>query len=135
LAGLPGQARFSMVAGDFLEVYTEPEYESSQDAVVTCFFLDCVHNVLDFLVLIPRVLKPSGHWINLGPLLYHFADIPKEESVEPPWEVVRGLIEDASFDFVREQEDMRATYVQNPASMLQFEYRCVFFSAVKKDKS
>jgi hypothetical protein len=23
-----------------------------------------------------KVLKKGGHWINLGPLLYHFSDIP-----------------------------------------------------------
>jgi len=126
---IPQGVNFSMAAGDFLEVYAEPEYDRSQDVVLTCFFMDCAHNVLDFIALIRKVLKPGGRWINLGPLLYHFADVGGEDSIEPPWEVVRALISDAGFEFEREEEGVRATYVQNPASMLQFEYRCVRFTA------
>ena len=55
--------------------------------MVTSFFLDTAHNVLDYIELIHQILKPGGHWINLGPLLYHFADIPGELSIEPPYEI------------------------------------------------
>jgi len=36
-------------------------------------------------------------WINLGPLLYHFADILDEDSIEPSYEVVRYVIEKVGF--------------------------------------
>ena len=39
--------------------------------------------------MIHKILKPGGRWINLGPLLYHFADIPKEPSIEPSYDIVR----------------------------------------------
>ena len=42
---------------------------------------------MDYIELIHKILKPGGHWINLGPLLYHFADIPREPSIEPPYEI------------------------------------------------
>jgi carnosine N-methyltransferase len=65
---------FSMCAGDFVEVYNEESQESSWDAVVTCFFLDTAHNIVEYIEIISKVLKDGGVWINLGPLLYHFAD-------------------------------------------------------------
>lgn len=65
---------FRMMAGDFLDVMG-PHTADTYDAVVTCFFIDTAHNVLDYLRRISLVLKPGGKWINLGPLLYHFADL------------------------------------------------------------
>ena len=49
--------RFSMAAGDFLEVYNDAEYVSSQDCVATCFFMDCAHNIVDFIQTIHKVVE------------------------------------------------------------------------------
>lgn len=35
--------------------------------------------------------------MNLGPLLYHFADNANEDSIEPSYEVVRDIIEKVGF--------------------------------------
>lgn len=129
---MPKEANFSMVAGDFLEVYADEEHVSSQDCVVTCFFIDCAHNVVEFIEMIHRILKPGGKWINLGPLLYHFSDIPRESSIEPSYDVIRSIIEQIGFEFAREERDWDANYCQNPKSMLQYTYKCVFFTCVKK---
>lgn len=56
------------------EVYARPEFQGSFDAVVTCFFIDTAHNILEYLEVIHGVLKPGGIWIHLGPLLWHWAD-------------------------------------------------------------
>jgi hypothetical protein len=48
-----------MAAGDFLEVYRSDEYVDSFDCVVTSFFIDCAHNVVDFVELIHKILKPG----------------------------------------------------------------------------
>lgn len=53
--------RFSMAAGDFLEVYSDEKYLDSQDCVVTCFFMDCAHNIVDFIELIYKVLLRTFH--------------------------------------------------------------------------
>ena len=55
----PETANFSMAAGDFLEVYKADEYEGHFDSVVTCFFIDCAHNILEFIELIHKILKPG----------------------------------------------------------------------------
>jgi len=129
---LSEDAQFSMIAGDFLEVYSAEEYRCSKDVVVTCFFLDTARNVLDYIELIHQILKPGGHWINLGPLLYHYSDIPGELSIEPPYDIVRKLITSSGFEFNQERTDVKAKYCQNPKSMLQYMYNCIFFTCTKK---
>lgn len=41
-----GKATMNMIAGDFLQVYTE---EKEWDCVATCFFIDCANNVAEFV--------------------------------------------------------------------------------------
>lgn len=46
-------------------------------------------------------LPPSpagGYWVNLGPLLYHFADQPGEASIEPSFEEVKAIAEGLGFE-------------------------------------
>ena len=129
---LPPDARFSMAAGDFLEVYSAPEYVSSQDCVVTCFFIDCAHNIIEFVQIIHQVLKQGGTWINFGPLLYHFSDIKGEDSIEPDYNTLRAVIKDLGFEFLSEKEKMPSSYTQNQSSMLQYSYNSVMFTARKQ---
>lgn len=60
--------------------------------MATCFFIDCANNIAAFIETIYKILKPGGLWINLGPLLYHFSDMPQEDSIEPSYQVVREII-------------------------------------------
>ena len=121
-----------MAAGDFLEVYSAPEYVSSQDCVVTCFFIDCAHNIIEFVQIIHQVLKQGGIWINFGPLLYHFSDIKGEDSIEPDYNTLRAVIKDLGFEFLSEKEKMPSSYTQNQSSMLQYSYNSVMFTARKQ---
>ncbi|XP_041355851.1 carnosine N-methyltransferase-like isoform X3 [Gigantopelta aegis] len=59
---LAPNTNFSMAAGDFLEVYTDPE---AWDCVATVFFIDTAHNIIAYIERIFKILKPGGHWINL----------------------------------------------------------------------
>lgn len=154
-----------MSAGDFVEVYSRSEYACAFDCVATCFFLDCAHNVIEFVEIIHRILKvccihhirpfmpqacplcchsyidscisilkwfacwtapcsakegvldtverpgyslkgsnlqAGGLWINLGPLLYHWADahtyLPGEElSIELSLEDVELIVKQQGF--------------------------------------
>lgn len=63
---------FSMVAGDFLGVYSSPAEKAAWSAVCTAFFLDTARNPISYLETISHVLPVGGYWINLGPLLWHF---------------------------------------------------------------
>lgn len=42
----PPKGTMNMVAGDFLQVYTDKDY---WDCVATSFFIDCANNVIDFI--------------------------------------------------------------------------------------
>nr|VZI20846.1 unnamed protein product [Spirometra erinaceieuropaei] len=119
---LPPNVQFSMVAGDFSEVYTEPD---SWDCVTTVFFIDTAHNILDYLETIWKILAPGGYWINFGPLLYHFADVPGQDSIELSYSEVREAAELIGFEILKEEQDLPSTYTQDPKSMLQYHYKCV----------
>lgn len=45
---------------------------------MTLFFLDTAHNVIEYIKTIKKILKKGGVWINIGPLLYHYADMMDE---------------------------------------------------------
>lgn len=47
----------SMCAGDFVEVYGQPNQAGSFDCVATCFFLDTAHNILQYMQIIKHILK------------------------------------------------------------------------------
>lgn len=63
---LPPDADFSMIGGDFMEVYAEHNQKDQWDCIVTCFFIDTAKNFTDYLKVIKHALKQGGKWINLG---------------------------------------------------------------------
>ncbi|XP_076855168.1 carnosine N-methyltransferase [Brachyhypopomus gauderio] len=125
---LPLDSDFSMTAGDFLEVYTNPNI---WDCVTTCFFIDTAHNILDYIETIWNILKPGGVWINLGPLLYHFENMANELSIELSYEEIKDAILKCGFQLEIERESVLTTYTENDRSMLRYLYDCVFFVARK----
>ena len=83
-----------------------------------------------YLQRIWQLLTPGGAWVNLGPLLWHFADSPGETAVDLTWEELRALI--LAHGFVLEHEAWhRCPYVRNVRSMYLMEYDCVCFTARK----
>ncbi|XP_062231854.1 uncharacterized protein LOC133929203 isoform X2 [Phragmites australis] len=124
---------FSMCAGDFVEVYSGGSQESAWDAVVTCFFLDTAHNIVEYIEIISKVLKDGGIWINLGPLLYHFADSygPDDDmSIELSLEDVKKVA--YHYGFVMEVENtIETTYTANMRAMMQNRYRAAFWTMRK----
>eukprot|EP00906_Rhabdomonas_costata_P020597 RCo029998 len=94
---------FTMVGGDFLEVYRTAEHAGKWDAVMTCFFLDTARNPLEYVETVHHLLAPGGVWINLGPLLYHFAEMRSEVSVELSLEELKASIQKLGFRIEREK--------------------------------
>lgn len=127
---------FSMCAGDFVEVYSHPSQAEAWDAVVSCFFIDTAHNVVEYLEVIAKALKPGGVWINLGPLLYHFADAhsysqEEEMSIELSLEDVKMVA--SHYGLLLQKESMiETTYTANCKSMMQNRYFASFWTMVKE---
>lgn len=120
---------FSMVAGDFVEVYsTQPK---SWDCIVTCYFIDTASNILKYIQTIHTALIPGGVWINFGPLLYHYAEMEDECSIDLSWEELRHVI--INYGFRISQETIRdSLYAAELNSMLEVRYKCIFFTAIKE---
>ncbi|XP_028799342.1 carnosine N-methyltransferase isoform X5 [Neltuma alba] len=51
---------FSMCGGDFIEVYSDPSQIGAWDAVVTCFFIDTAHNIVQYIEIISQILRNGG---------------------------------------------------------------------------
>ncbi|GMI76272.1 hypothetical protein like AT2G32170 [Hibiscus trionum] len=128
---------FSMCGGDFVEVYNDSSQIGVWDAVVTCFFIDTAHNIIEYIEIISRILKEGGVWINFGPLLYHFADMYGQEdemSIELSLEDVKNVAFHYGFELEKEQT-VETTYTANPRSMMQNHYHAAFWTMRKKRTS
>ncbi|KHN35699.1 carnosine N-methyltransferase-like isoform X1 [Glycine soja] len=125
---------FSMCGGDFVEVYSDSSQIGAWDAVVTCFFIDTAHNIVEYIEIISKILKDGGVWINLGPLLYHFADMygqDDEMSIELSLEDVKRVAFHYGFEFENERT-IETTYTANSRSMMQNRYFAAFWTMRKK---
>ena len=69
---LPYNPDFSMVAGDFVAIYSDPKNHEAWDACVSCFFIDTAPSIIEYFLVIHKMLIPGGVFINFGPLLYHW---------------------------------------------------------------
>jgi len=130
---IPENTNFSMVAGDFLEVYGSPKYNNYWDSIVTCFFMDTAKNILEYIELISNILKPNAVWINMGPLLYHFEDLYSDLSFELSLEEFYEAVKRFGFT-IKKAKRIETTYSSNQQSMLKYKYNCSFFVAVKNSK-
>merc|ERR1719471_757575 len=119
-----------MAAGEFVAVYEDQVQE--WDGIATAFFLDTAKNVFQYIRTFATILRPGGVWTNLGPLLYHFADVEDDFSVELSWEEVRPFI-CKYFDFV-EEDRREAHYTINQGSMMKTNFKCIFFAAVRNSE-
>lgn len=137
---LPRGSNFSLVAGDFEEVYGQQDGDADPnepsaglwDAVLTCFFIDTAKNIVNYLRIIHRILAPGGVWINLGPLLWHFEDnATSDPSIELDLEEVKALAAQIGFE-IKNERRVDTTYVNNKDSMLSYVYHAAFWTATKR---
>jgi len=125
----------SMCAGDFVEVYSAPEQKEAWDAVVTCFFIDTAHNVLQYLEIISNILTEGGYWINMGPLLYHWSDAhtylaDEEMSIELSLDDLERIAAHYGLRMIK-KEMHKCIYTQDTNSMLQSVYNAALLVMVK----
>ncbi|KAG8986261.1 hypothetical protein FRB93_005355 [Tulasnella sp. JGI-2019a] len=139
---LPNPSDFSLVAGDFTEVYgvtnederRDPMKESQEgkwNAVLTCFFIDTAKDIVEYLKIIHRLLMTGGVWINLGPLLWHWENNQTgDPSIELSLEEVKALAKTIGFELSNERM-VPTTYTGINDGMVRFEYQAEFWVAKK----
>ncbi|KAF8126788.1 N2227-domain-containing protein [Boletus edulis] len=141
LPDLPPGSDFSLVAGDFEEIYGAEATDESEphagqwDAVLTCFFIDTAKNIVNYLRIIHRILAPGGVWINLGPLLWHFENnSTNDPSIELDLEEVKALVRRMGFR-LSDERTIETSYTSNDQSMLGYIYKAAFWKATKDSES
>ena len=143
---------FSMAAGDFVSIYSNPREAGQWDAVVSCFFLDAAPNIVEYIQVIHHMLKDDGMLINFGPLLYHWSgpamrpddksivdyenrykhlDQRYMTSVDIAWTDVKKILTNFGFRVLEEHMGVRSLYTADRRSMMNMEYRSVNFVAQK----
>ncbi|KAI6143798.1 N2227-domain-containing protein [Pisolithus tinctorius] len=134
---LPPGSNFSLVAGDFEEIYGSENSDENEpqagkwDAILTCFFIDTAKNIVNYLRILHRILAPGGVWINLGPLLWHFENNENEyPSIELDLAEVKELARTIGFKLYDERS-IDTSYSSNDQSMLGYVYHAAFWKAVK----
>ena len=154
--GAAGGDRMSMTASDFLLLYGDRECQAKFDVVATVFFVDTAPNVIRYIETIRNCLKEGGIWVNLGPLLWHFADRapvdPEENAQLGQRDEKTGIEEAGSFELTEEEmllmiermgfevtmHEIRNDgkgYIQNPNSMLQNVYSTSHWIAKKNKRA
>ncbi|CAE8712094.1 unnamed protein product [Polarella glacialis] len=124
-------SELSMCAGEFVAIYENQV--GAWDGLATCFFLDTAKNVFLYIRTIAKILRTGGIWANIGPLLFHYADVENEMSVELSWEEIKPVI-CRYFDIV-EEETRIARYTSNAAALGGVRYRCIYFVAVRNSEA
>eukprot|EP00615_Pteridomonas_danica_P017945 CAMPEP_0114404158 /NCGR_PEP_ID=MMETSP0102-20121206/19379_1 /TAXON_ID=38822 ORGANISM="Pteridomonas danica, Strain PT" /NCGR_SAMPLE_ID=MMETSP0102 /ASSEMBLY_ACC=CAM_ASM_000212 /LENGTH=387 /DNA_ID=CAMNT_0001568779 /DNA_START=1627 /DNA_END=2787 /DNA_ORIENTATION=- len=132
----------SMCAGEFILAYNDCPEE--WNGFVSCFFIDTAPNILEYIDMVYKLLAPGGVWINIGPLMYHWADQFSElaantnhlderyhQSLELSWEEVKHAMTAMGFVFEAEDTDLPCHYTLNDRSLMRTQYRCLFFCARK----
>ena len=120
--------KLNIIPGDFILSYKDKS--NCYDGVITSFFLDTANNIIQFIEIIYNILKKGGIWINIGPLLYHFHDIPNEVSIELSWEEVKKIILKFGFE-IKNEKMIDCTYSSIEERLKTTLYTCIFFSAIK----
>ncbi|SCV70919.1 BQ2448_3681 [Microbotryum intermedium] len=110
-------------SGDFLRLFPEP---SSFDAITTLFFIDTASNIVSYLEMIWRLLKPGGLWINEGPCLWY--GTPRMALAMD--DIVR-LAELIGFVIEDRKTIKEARYTSDAEGMYLFAYDCEFWIARK----
>lgn len=144
---------FSMAAGEFAAIYSNPREINSWDAVVCSFFLDTAPSIAEYIQIVHDMLKPGGLLISFGPLLYHWSgpamrpddktmsdyherysylDARYLNSVDLCWEDVREVLINVGFEVVEEKTGIHSLYTADRRSMMNMSYRCVSFVCRKK---
>ncbi|KAI1129479.1 N2227-like protein-domain-containing protein [Nemania abortiva] len=145
-----------MCAADFLCLYGDDAHAGAYDAVATVFFLDTAPNLIRYLEVIWRCLRPGGVLINVGPLLWHWENhvpghhgydgdgdydentslgIADPGSFELTDDEVVALVKKTGFVVETRQSDLRAPYVQDTQSMLQTVYNASHWIARKPEST
>lgn len=119
--------------GEFTRIYNTADARAKFDAVLTSFCLDTTGNIFRYVRTVAHVVRPGGIWANFGPLAFDMShDEAHGTGVEVSWEELKYAI--SCFFEVKEEAFVDSLYGENARSMMQFQYTCIFFTAVRNNE-
>lgn len=118
---------FSMTSGSFEHVYPLDSYKAN--CVVTCFFIDTANNIFRYLETIADMLSAGEHWINIGPLLWHFED--DANNIELSVDELKLVIPKFGFEIVHWESIEGVPYSSDLERMGGYRYDVEFWVAKK----
>jgi hypothetical protein len=128
---LQRDSALSMTAGEFVQIYEAQEHFDAWDAILTAFFLDTAKNIFLYIRTIASIVREGGLWVNLGPLLFHYAEAEQEISIELSWEEVKPAIE--RYFTIDDETTRVAQYTSKPGALSGTRYNCLFFTGVRNN--
>lgn len=120
-------SNFSMVAGEFLELYDD---EKVWDCVATCFCIENSHCIVSYIRRIAKILKTGGVWVNHGSLDFRYDDSMTEPSVEITAGELDLVIERAGMRIIK-TESLRCRPPFAVTGMIDEEYKSAFTVAIR----
>jgi len=130
---VPADSLPSIRMANFVQHCDSKAMCASFDAVLTSYCLDTSGNIFRYLRTVAHAIRPGGLWANFGPLAFDQGhDEAHGQGVEISWEELKFAI--SHFFEIRDEAVVDALYAENAKAMMQFQYSCVFFSAIRNDK-
>ena len=101
---------------------------NSTDILATCFFVDCVPDLVNLVNEARRILKPGASWLNFGPLKYHGGG----DRDRLTWNEFVELVSAFGFRIVSDKIRSNCLYIPYPLGSMDTRsgYNCGFFHAV-----
>eukprot|EP00938_MAST-03A_sp_MAST-3A-sp1_P000528 g528.t1 len=149
-SGIYRKCMFPDIHTESLAKLTSPQYESSltifqgafgtpdsslyiddnsTNILATCFFVDCVPDLVGLIKEARRILKPGGTWVNFGPLKYHQIGCASDRLT---WDEFVELISLSGFRVVTDEIRKSCLYLPLPEGAMDSKqgYNCGFFHAI-----
>jgi len=119
---------------NFAHLYNSSATRATFDAVLTNHCLDTSGNIFRYVRTVAHVVRPGGIWANFGPLAFEQGgnDEGHGHGVEVSAEELKFAV--SQFFDIKDEAVVQGLYAENARAMMQFQFGCIFFSAVRNDK-
>lgn len=126
-----GKPALTMIPGDFVRTYSKGGLGHRKfGAIVTCFFLDTVTDIVELMDVMDDLLDEGGVWVNIGPLNFR-----KDTRLKLNWAEIRIMWENKGYTFLAESGQDTDYHLQRGLKMYTESYHCALTAAQKGKQS
>lgn len=117
-----------LMPGDFAKTYQSggPGHRRF-DAIVTCFFVDTMVDIVELFEVLDGLLVEGGVWVNIGPLNWR-----KEARMKLCWDEIKAIWEAHGYEFVTNKRADVDYHMPRLKKMYTESYNVSLTAAVKR---